>query len=156
MRRISDNEKRAKGTYREDRSLKAASKAWNPYKDLAAVPVPVNLPEYALQVWTTTAAELVEQEVLTPMDLTMLQAYAYQCYLCREFQKHLDEEGYTQTITNVKGHSYQQKSCYVDMLNQATTLCNRLASSFGLAPIHRQKIVIQPKTEDEYNPFNDL
>jgi P27 family predicted phage terminase small subunit len=154
MRRISDKEKKVRGTYREDRSLRNASKAWNPYKELRAVPVPENLPEYALKVFLDTAAELVEQEVLTPLDLDMLQAYAYQCHLIREFQQKLNEEGYTIILTNVKGHSYPTKSPYVDMLNQATTLCNRLASGFGLNPVNRQRITQEPKVDDTPNPFD--
>jgi P27 family predicted phage terminase small subunit len=153
MRRTSDQEKKAKGTFRVDRSLRNASKAWNPYKDLKAVPVPENLPEAALKIWVSTAAELVEQEVLTPLDLPMLQAYAFCAYLCDQFQQKLNEGGYTHTITNARGHSYETASPYVQMLKEQTALCNRLASSFGLTVVSRAKVATEPKVDPD-DPMN--
>jgi P27 family predicted phage terminase small subunit len=154
MKRISDKEKKIRGTFQPCRSLRNASKAWNPYKDIKAVPVPENLPEYALQVWQSTATELIEMEVLTPLDLSMLQAYAYCCHLCNEFQQKLNEGGYTHTITNARGHSYETASPYVQMLKEQTALCNRLAASFGLAPGLRSRVPVEPKADPKANPFD--
>jgi P27 family predicted phage terminase small subunit len=153
MRRISDSEKKLRGTYKESRSLKKASKQWNPYTSLDQVPVP-DLPEYALQVYIKTADELVQQECLCPLDTEMLAAYAMQCWLIVEARKHLQEEGLTITLYNTKNHPVTQKSPYVEILNQATTLCNRLASAFGLSVVHRQKFPEFTKKDDKPNPFD--
>lgn len=143
--RLTTEEKILKGTLKKSRQLTAPPE-FNPYEKVP--PAPADLPEYAQQVWIRTAAGLIQYKVLTPLDLESLKAYCYQCHMIEEAQKHLNAEGMTILLTNVKGHSYQAKSPWVSILADATTLCNRIGAQFGLNPAHRSKLQMEiPKKE---------
>jgi P27 family predicted phage terminase small subunit len=136
--------KKLKGTLRPSRELTAPPE-FKPYSDISQIEIPADLPEYAQQVYYSTAEGLIPYQVITPLDLQSLRSYSYQCWLIHEAEKSIQEQGAVIDMTSTRGHTNKVKNPWIAVLHESTTLANRLGSAFGLAPSHRQKLNMEIK-----------
>jgi P27 family predicted phage terminase small subunit len=153
--------KALKGTLRPSRELKAPPE-FKPYSHISQIEIPGDLPEVAQHVFHATAEGLIEYQVITPLDLQSLRQYAYTCWLISEAEKNIAEQGAVVDFISTRGHTNKVKNPWLAVLLESTQLANRIGSSFGLAPSHRQKLNMEVKKkpgrlarliEGNRNPF---
>lgn len=150
--RKTTEQKEMQGTLRKSRELE------NPMQPdkLEGVPVPpVDLDEVGQTTWLATATQLHALGILSGLDLAMLKEYCYQISIMERAKVEL-KSGLVITITNKGGGSYEVKSPYIAIYNEALTHANRLAQQYGLTPSSRQKITANPKQEEKKDPWSEL
>lgn len=144
--------KAIQGTLRPDRET---PDAMAPEK-MEGVPVPpVDLDEVGQTTWVATATQLHTLGILSGLDLAMLKEYCYQISIMERAKVEL-KSSLTTTITNKGGGSYEVKSPYIAIYNEALTHANRLAQQYGLTPSSRQKISANPKKDETKDPWTEL
>lgn len=129
------------GTFRKERH---ENKLYLDAYKVAPKP-PSNLGAEGNKEWQRIASVLVQNQILTPMDIKALEFYCMQfdiIYDCYEDikQKGVTAKGYNDNI--VKNPAWQT-------MKEAIELTNKIAAKFGLNPVDRMKITVKPQEEDE-------
>lgn len=143
--------KKLEGTFRKDRA---------PENEVAFTPVDgiPNPPDYfgaaAIREWYALLPEIKKANTLELVDIPQLEIYCFNIQLIKEFSASLKKEGYTTTITNKGGHSYEVIHPKLKAMNEATAIVSRIAGRFGFDPASRTKVGAPPKTDED--PFKEL
>lgn len=145
MRRKTEEEKRFTGT------IRAASKAKKspviPIDDGLRIP-PVRLSTEAAELWLSEAVPLVDAEILTIADISML---CDMLELVVDYRRLKAEIGGQFIIEGAEGQPVRHPGTSVlrDMLNQI----NSMRQQYGFSPLSREKLPAKPKKQNEENPF---
>lgn len=143
--------KQLKGTHRKGRDLPDAMSV----QVLSHLPsAPDDLPEPAQKTWYSICSQLLALKVLSLLDLDALKAYCFQLWVMDEAMENLKSQGFTVTITNKGGGSYETKSPYIAIYNDALAHVNRIGQQFGFSPSSRTKISMGQVKEEKKNPFS--
>lgn len=142
--------KQVKGTHRKSRDLPDAMSV----KPLTNVPMaPADLPEPAHKTWYSVCSQLLASQILSVLDLDALKAYCFQIWVMDEAMENLKSQGFTITITNKGGGSYETKSPYIAIYNDALAHVNRIGQQFGFSPSSRTKISLGQAKPEKKNPY---
>lgn len=146
MERISDEEKKLKGTFKKSRNINSKIS----FSFVSNIPDPPKyFGEIARREWRDLLTELREAGTLEIVDLAQLQIYCYNVQIVEICAQKLKDEGYTTTLTNQGGNSYQVENPHVRIMMNATTIINRIAGKFGFDPAARKKIGARQKPMEE-------
>ncbi|MCC2547706.1 phage terminase small subunit P27 family [Hymenobacter sp. BT175] len=145
--------KAQKGTLRPSRKLEPSMK---PAVLESFEMAPDDLPEKGQQEWNRVMQQLQPLKVLTPADLSILKSYCQHVATMDIASSKLRTEGYTTTITNKGGGSYETKSPWVGIYNEASDRAAKLGQQFGFTPSSRTRIVVPTpeKKEDGFSQFD--
>lgn len=123
------------------------------FKPVDGIPAP---PEYfgdiARREWFDLLPQLKAAGTLERVDLPQLRLYCYSIQVAEMSAEKL-KDGYTQTITNKGGHSYDVPAPELKTMNDAIGVVTRIASKFGFDPVARMKVAAPKKEEEKKNPF---
>ncbi|MGY3091095.1 P27 family predicted phage terminase small subunit [Hymenobacter sp. UYAg731] len=117
---------------------------------------PADLPEAGRAEWSRVMQQLQPLGVLTAVDLSLLKSYCRHIATMELAATKLDEPGgYTTTMQNKGGGSYEIKSPWVAIYNEASDRASKLGQQFGFTPSSRTRIVA-PKQQPEADPWAEL
>ena len=150
-RKKPTKQKKLEDTFRNDRAV-ANEVSFSP---IDGVPEP---PDYfgsiAKREWYNLIPEIQQANTLQKVDIPQLQIYCWNIQLIKEASAILKKEGYTTTITNKGGYSYEVQHPMLKALNEATEKVIRIAGRFGFDPASRTKVGAPPKEVED--PFKSL
>lgn len=151
--RKTDEEKALKGTLQPSRRLEPSVK-------LAKLTnfelPPADLPEVGKQEWQRVMQQLQPLGVLTAVDLSLLKSYCQHVATMETAANQLATEGYTTTMRNKGGGSYEIKSPWVTIYNEASDRASKLGQQFGFTPSSRTRIVAPTDTAKAADPWQEL
>lgn len=147
-----DAVKAQKGTLRPSRKLEPSM---SPAVLESFEMAPADLPETGQQEWTRVMNQLQPLKVLTPADLSILKSYCRHVATMDKAAEKLDTEGHTILMTNKGGGSYEIKSPWVSIYNEASDRAAKLGAQFGFTPSSRTRIVVpsKDKPKDGFDAF---
>lgn len=131
-----------KGTLRPSRKLEPSLK---PPVLSSFEMAPTDLPEAGQREWNNVMQQLQPLKVLASTDLPLLKSYCRHVATMELAAKKLDTEGFTTTITNKGGGSYETKSPWVSIYNEASDRASKLGQQFGFTPSSRTRVVAPAK-----------
>ena len=145
MRKLTDEEKRLKGTLRLSKAGKNGpvipidNGLRNPSESLGTE---------AAELWRKEVVPLIEAEILTIADVSM---FTDLCQLTAEYRELMAEIGSQYIQIGDEGQLIRHVGWSIcrDMLG----LINGMRRDFGLSPLSRQKMPAKPKKQNEENPF---
>ncbi len=145
MRKLTDEEKRLKGTLRPSKTGKKGVVI--PIDDGLRTP-PARLNSEAAEMWVKDALPLIEAEVFTIADVGM---FTDLCQLTAEYRRLMSEIGGQFITEGCEGQPIRHPAWSIcrDMLG----LINGMRRDFGLSPLSREKLPARPKEQPEENPF---
>lgn len=145
--------KQLKGTHRKGRDTPNEMSV----EPLSTIPTaPHDLPEASQKTWYSVCSQLSALKILSSLDLDALKAYCFQVYVMDEAMERLTSEGFTTVITNKGGGSYETKSPYISIYNDALSQVNRIGQQFGFSPSSRTKISIGQTKGKSNNPYEEF
>ena len=145
MRKLTDEEKRLKGTLRSSKTGKKGVVV--PIDDGLRTP-PARLNSEAAELWVKDALPLIEAEILTNADVGM---FTDLCQLEAEYRGLMSEIRGQYIQIGDEGQIIRHPGWSIcrDMLG----LINGMRRDFGLSPLSREKLPAKPKKQNEDNPF---
>jgi len=118
------------------------------------IPKPPNyFGEIARREWFDLLPQLKTAGTLERVDLPQLRLYCYSIQVAEECAQKLADDGYTETLTNKGGFSYEVPSPALKTMNDAIGVVTRVASKFGFDPVARLKVAAPKKQEEAKHPF---
>ncbi|MBG8552346.1 phage terminase small subunit P27 family [Hymenobacter sp. BT594] len=117
---------------------------------------PDDLPEIGQAEWYRVVKQLTPLGVLNGADLSLLKSYCHHVATMEAAAAQLKEGGYTTIMTNKGGGSYEIKSPWVTIYNEASDRAAKLGQQFGLTPSARTRISVPAKTEEEKDGWDEL
>ena len=145
MRKLTDEEKRLKGTLRSSKTGKKGVVV--PIDDGLRIP-PARLNSEAAELWVKDALPLIEAEILTNADVGM---FTDLCQLEAEYRGLMSEIRGQYIQIGDEGQIIRHPGWSIcrDMLG----LINGMRRDFGLSPLSREKLPARPKEQLKENPF---
>ena len=101
---------------------------------------PAYLKKPAKDLWVHKCRVLLANGLLDRMDLELLELYCLQWQIAQDAARMIKKEGYTVLMTNKAGYSYDVKSPYISILNDATAKVHSIGAHFGFTPSSRARI----------------
>jgi P27 family predicted phage terminase small subunit len=151
--RKPDEVKALKGTLQPSRRLEPSLK---PSVLSSFEMAPEDLPEAGQREWNNVMQQLQPLKVLASTDLPLLKSYCQQVATMELAAKELNKEGgFITTITNKGGGSYDTKSPWVSIYNEASDRASKLGQQFGFTPSSRTRIVA-PQADKPKDDWEDL
>ena len=145
MRKLTDEEKRLKGTLRLSKAGKNGpvipidNGLRNPSESLGTE---------AAELWRKEVVPLIDSEIFTVADVGM---FTDLCQLTAEYRGLLVQINGEYIQTGGEGQIIRHPAWSIcrDMLG----LINGMRRDFGLSPLSREKLSAKPKKQEEENPF---
>ena len=143
--------KKLKGTHRPSRD--AANQMSLP-KIESIEAAPSDLPVRARVEWYRVVNSLTPLGVLTVADLSLLKSYCQHVASMELAAEKLNQPGgYTTLMQNKGGGSYEMKSPWVTIYNEASDRAAKLGQQFGLTPSSRTRISAPAKPDKPEDPW---
>ena len=152
MRKLSDDEKRKRGTFRKDREQKVGTL---PVMDI--IPDPFDfLSTEAAELYYKTAYALNEKGLLSQSIAFLVSSYANECTAYSKCVKILEEQGESRAVHDKKGNFlYYVAHPLTKVANAHLRAAQAMAKLLLLSPSDIPKIPPKPKPPEE-NPFENL
>ncbi|MDA0780663.1 MAG: phage terminase small subunit P27 family [Rickettsiales bacterium] len=131
------NLKVVQGTFRKDRSNPNEPKP-EPVKKVP--PPPAWLDEEGRKEWKRVAKELFNMGLLTPVDMTALEAYCTVYSRWKKAEEDIDKTGITFTYINREGVEMRRKNPSIAIADESMKLMRSFLSEFGMTPSSRSKV----------------
>lgn len=120
-----------------------------PHSELKPAPTAPERPTFlrgeARREWKRITAELDRLGLLASTDLAVLAMYCSAWGRYYEAEKMVKKHGMTMTTPN----GYQQKSAWLQIADKAHDQLRRLVTELGLSPAARNRVVAEPKDDDD-------
>ncbi len=140
------------GTYRPDRHADIVAGI-----PLTKVPkMPAQIDRKYRKMWQEMCQQLIDLQVLTVVDLWMLAEYFVFYDMYRNAADNVKEEGHRLTIQGDKGQDRIITNPEVGIMNESWRRCKEILQCFGLSPVDRKKVSIQPTGAAENDPVGDI
>jgi len=145
MREVSQDKKKAKGTYRNSRSKKAIKMA-----SIDQVVPPVELNKEAAEEWNAVVNLLQTEKIISDLDKKMLMVYCTEMAKYWEYSRQLEAESALLELKDKKGVVVNyMKNPLCDLANKALDNATKIATQFGLTPLSRTKLEVKEKPDDD-------
>ena len=137
MKKLPTKLKKLKGTLRKHRvlpdevSFQLASELPQP---------PAHFGKIATRVWVSIIPQLQDVGILETVDLPQLEMYCTNVEIYEKCSAIIKKAGLTIVFTNKNGHSYTAEHPALRSMNNAISLCGKLATKFGFDPAARTKV----------------
>lgn len=137
------------GTFRKDRDNPNEPKP-DPVKKVP--PAPSWLDEEGRKEWKRVAKELFNMGLLTPVDMTALEAYCSVYSRWKKSEEDIDKNGLTFTYVNREGVEMKRKNPSIGIADESMKLMRSFLSEFGMTPSSRSKVSCN--TSDANDPLD--
>ena len=152
MRKLSDDEKKKRGTFRKDREQKVGT-----LPEMEIIPDPPDfLSTEAAALYYKTAHFLNEKGLLNEVVAYQVGCYAHEMDVYAKCIKKLEEEGESRAVHDKKGNFlYYQANPLTKVAGAHLRVALAWAKQLLLSPADMPKIPQKPKPPEE-NPFERL
>jgi P27 family predicted phage terminase small subunit len=148
--RISDEEKKRRGTYRKDRAHDPV--AFTVVKKVPAPPEMLN--DIGKEVWKDVCTELINMGILQVVDINLVSMLCIEMQHYHECQRDIADNGLIMTFETKYG-IVRKKNPAVDAANHHLKNVVTISSQFGLTPNSRMKLKLG-KEEKKKNRAMEL
>lgn len=107
---------------------------------------PEKWPLEAQKIWMDRCQDLKQSGYLVKAMIAPLRRYCFAVFQAEMAEKHLIDEGFTETKISTEGHPYEATSKWLSVLDNANKTIEKFGSKFGFTPLDIQKI---PKIEKD-------